>query len=363
MKKISTSVLLVGIFWYIAATSGNTAVIIAAFIVTLTAFPAWAFVVAKKTGRDPWKWALISILLPLIGPLILAVSARNDIAAVRYKERAEGKKGFWESRFGKFGELIPYVAVLLIVLILAGLAKTGVGIPFFSASASRQPDMSYDVINGNETANLVNGGLYGVGSQADIPSSPQSAELPSQPTPPQVTELPPQLTELPSQPQQSTDVNIPPPPSIDISMIQSALPAPDPGAFDRSNSIFPIAEKAWPDYLPEDIPPIPANIVWLWADPDIVRIQFEGLSLQGLFGYLNLLKENGFDLEYVFYKNPGEILSEDELKELVKQGKFDAVRIKKGKYNFYIEYGMNGGTYDLNVKDFLDPSVINPPKN
>jgi len=76
----------------------------------------------------------------------------------------------------------------------------------------------------------------------------------------------------------------------------------------------------------------------------------------------NLLKENGFDLEYVFYINPGEILPEDELKELAEQGKFDAVRIKKGKYNFYIEYGMNGGTYDLNVKDFLDPSAINPPK-
>jgi len=154
--------LLVGIFWYVAATSGNTAAIIAASIVTLTAFPAWgAFVVAKKTGRDPWKWALISILLPLVGPLILAVSARIDIAAVRYKERkGRRQKRFWESRFGKFGELIPYVAVLLIVLILAGLAKTGAGIPFFSASASRQSDMSYGVINGNETANLVNGGLW-----------------------------------------------------------------------------------------------------------------------------------------------------------------------------------------------------------
>jgi len=601
MKKISTFMLLVSVLWYAAAASGNTAAIIVAAIVTLTAFPIWAYVVAKKTGRNPWKWTLLSILLPLIGPLILAVTARKDIAAVKHKEMTEGRKGFWENRFGKFGGLIPYVSVLLFMLALAGLSKIGLDLSFPASSASHHSDMSYDVINGNETANLANGGLWLRASSFDLFSNMeyggriyainetsalnvykycddsarnlcelkgfiyyinqsdndsiyridtskavkgekltedsvlhfciaekiyyinkkdnnsiycidwdgknkkklsgnsasglfqdygnlyyintednhinrmtidgknnekfiddragqifthncriyyinlddcnriysvsndgtgrrkesdysadclcfdafsfyfankddqgriymlegQIAEKLSDYTNctninalfgsvmfmsngrqkfintsnvispveyfPGISSMyddsqavlpsPPQLPAPPALIQQEGGTNIPPLPSINPEIIPSDIPAPDPDAFTRSNSPI-VRGQTWPDYLPKDIPPIPANIVWIWGDPDIVRIQFKDLSLQGLLNYLKLMKDNGFSLEYIIYVQPGEILSEDDQKKLVKQGKFDAVRMKKDKYNFYIEYGANEGTYDLNVKDF-----------
>jgi hypothetical protein len=65
-------------------------------------------------------------------------------------------------------------------------------------------------------------------------------------------------------------------------------------------------------------------------------------------------------LEYIIYQQPGQILTYADKNRLAAEGKFDAVRITKGKYNFFIEYDANGGTYDLNSRDFLDPSVIHP---
>ncbi|MEL7654799.1 MAG: hypothetical protein AAGU75_02695 [Bacillota bacterium] len=287
MKKISTFMLLVSILWYAAATSGNFTAFIAAIIVTLAAFPIWAFVVAGKIGRNPWKWALLCILLPLIGPLVLAVTAREDITAAQRKEIEEGKKGFWESRFSKFGELIPYVLVFLIVLVLAGLPKLG-----------------------------------WEGKQKFINTS-----------------------------------NV----STPVEYFPSSLSTPDPGAFERDKSNIPFSgEQAWPDYLPKDIPPIPADIDLVWADSITARIFFRNLAPDDFSDYLREMENNGFSLEYVIYTQPGVTLSEDDLKRLSREGKFDAVRIKKDKYNFYIEYGANEGTYDLNVKDFLDPGEINP---
>lgn len=155
MKKISTLILIVGVLWYAATSSGNSYAIIVAVAVTVTALPVWAYVVAKKTGQNPVKWLLLSILLPLIAPLALAIIARRDILAATQREKAEGKKGFWEKKFGKFGELIPYGAALLLAFGVFGLTR----LPALQGLSSAA-DMSYDVINGNETANLVNGGLW-----------------------------------------------------------------------------------------------------------------------------------------------------------------------------------------------------------
>ncbi len=587
MKKISTFMLLVSVLWYAATASGNNSAIIIAAVVTLTAFPAWAFVVAGKTGRNPWKWALLSVLLPLVGPLILAITARRDIAAIQHKEMAEGKKSFWEKRFGKFGELIPYVAVFLVLLACIGLSKLGVDIPFLSSPASNHSDMSYDVINGNDTTNLVNGGLWLKGYSFDLfanmrdsgkiyavnynsglkvykycddsasnlcelkgfiyyinksdndriyridTSKEVKGEKLTEDSVSQfcvadkiyylnkddnsriycisrdgknkkklgsnsasnlfqdyeklyyintkdnhincmttdgkknekyiedkaaqilthnnriyyinlddnnriysvandgtgrrmesdysseymcyngfdfcfankndqgriymlegqnVTKLsdytnctninaligsgimfiskgeqrffntsnvvtPVEYFPGVSSMYEDSQAMIPAPPQLPE---PPQLSAPDPDAFARSNSIFP-ADLAWPDYLPKDIPPIPANIVWIWGDADLVRIQFSDLPHQDLMNYLILMKSKGFALEYVIYTQPGQTLSEAELKILAEQGKFDAVRMKKDKYNFYIEYGANEGTYDLNVKDSLDPSEVKIP--
>lgn len=327
MKKISTFMLLVCVLWYSAATSGNITAIIATIIITLTAFPIWAFVVAKKIGRNPWKWVLLSILLPLVGPLVLAITAREDIAAAQHKEMVEGKKGFWESRFGKFGELIPYVAVLLFVLALVGLQKLGSS-PGVS-SMDRDPQTT-----------------------PQLPSEPENST--SAPIPPQ----PSTSASIPPQP--PTSASIPPqPPSP--TQFQQSTNTPNPAAFERSKPDIPFSKKAvWPDYLPKDIPPVPANIVWVWADAITIRIQFNNLAPKDFSAYLDLMKSNGFSLEYVIYKHPGEVLSEADQKRLFKEGKFDGVRMRKDKYNFYIEYGANEGTYDLNAKDFLDASKIHP---
>lgn len=112
----------------------------------------------------------------------------------------------------------------------------------------------------------------------------------------------------------------------------------------------------WPDYIPDDIPPIPADITLVRADDNLVRIFFSNLPKEDFEAYLQLLKQNGFNLEYIVYEQPG--IQVGNAEELVREGKYDAVRITKGKYSMNIEYWNNEGTYDLDPKGFPEGTVI-----
>lgn len=112
----------------------------------------------------------------------------------------------------------------------------------------------------------------------------------------------------------------------------------------------------WPDYIPDDIPPIPADITQVMADNYTIRIFFENMTRDEFEGYLTLLYQSGFSLEFVVYETPG--ISQEDIERYIREGKYDAVRITKGSYNMYIEYGADMGTYDIDPKGFPEGTVI-----
>lgn len=160
MKNASTLLLMTCILWYAAASTGNPFALAVALIVSLTVLPYWAFLTAAKTGRKPVKWLLISIVLPFAGPLILALTAQKDISRVAREEKAAGRKGYFERRFGVWGGLIPYLAVLAAVLVLFAVSRSGRGDPLASTAMPYTGPVRYvDTTNGNTTTNLVHGAM------------------------------------------------------------------------------------------------------------------------------------------------------------------------------------------------------------
>jgi hypothetical protein len=161
MRNISALMLSACILWYAAISTMNPFALAGAAAMSILLLPWWATVTASKTGRKPWLWLLVSILLPVVGPLILSVISRKDIAVAIQKEKEEGKKNFFERKFGVWGGIIPYVLILVVTIILFTIAK-----PDFLQSLSASRKMPYkgpvryvDTTNGNSTANLANGGL------------------------------------------------------------------------------------------------------------------------------------------------------------------------------------------------------------
>lgn len=112
----------------------------------------------------------------------------------------------------------------------------------------------------------------------------------------------------------------------------------------------------WPDYIPDDIPPIPADITQVMADDYTVRIFFENMPRDAFEDYLSLLHQDGFSLEFIVYEQPG--VPQQDIGRYIREGKYDAVRISKGSYNMYIEYGADMGTYDIDPKGFPEGTVI-----
>lgn len=109
------------------------------------------------------------------------------------------------------------------------------------------------------------------------------------------------------------------------------------------------ADADWPDYIPDDIPPVPGDITTVMTGDDRVRIFFENVSQNEMDAYLYALSQNGFSLEYVIYTQEG---FPDNSEERRQKGEYDAVRITKGTYNMTIEYGGNEGTYDIDTSGF-----------
>ncbi|MFZ5975788.1 MAG: hypothetical protein ACOYU3_10390 [Bacillota bacterium] len=150
----------------------------------------------------------------------------------------------------------------------------------------------------------------------------------------------------PTQPSQSSGQPSPP------QLSQSA----DQSGFSRETGDFPLGDNAkWPEYIPDDIPPIPGDITMVMADKYQIRIFFNNLPKNEFEAYLHLLEQNGFSLQFVVYEQAG--MPAGNVEELIRQGKYDAVRITKGSYNMSIEYGGNEGTYDMDPKGFPEGTM------
>lgn len=117
---------------------------------------------------------------------------------------------------------------------------------------------------------------------------------------------------------------------------------------------------AWPDYLPEDIPPLSANITTVFADQYTIRIFFSDMPENEFETYLLLLEKRGFSLQYIVYELEG--MPTEKAEERLEQGKYDAVRITKGSYSMNIEYGNGQGTFDIDVEGLPEGTVIGGPK-
>ncbi len=129
------------------------------------------------------------------------------------------------------------------------------------------------------------------------------------------------------------------------------------GGFSMQGGQISIGEgTSWPDYIPDDIPPIPAAITQIMADDYTIRIFFENMPEEEFEGYLSLLYQNGFSLDFIVYEQPG--VSQDDIERYIREGKYDAVKITKGGYNMSIEYGAGMGTYDIDPKGFPEGTVI-----
>ncbi len=119
---------------------------------------------------------------------------------------------------------------------------------------------------------------------------------------------------------------------------------------------FSYGASGWPDYIPDDIPPIPADITDVMADQNTIRIFFNNMPEDEFENYLALLYQKGFSLEFVVYEQPG--TPQEDIERYIREGKYDAVRITKGSYKMFIEYGADMGTYDIDPKGFPEGTEI-----
>jgi len=129
-----------------------------------------------------------------------------------------------------------------------------------------------------------------------------------------------------------------------------------PGGFSMQGEYFSYGADSWQDYIPDDIPPIPADITNIMADENTIRIFFNNMPKDAYENYLALLYQNGFSFEFVVYEQPG--VPQEDIERYIREGKYDAVRITKGNYKMYIEYGADMGTYDIDPKGFPEGTEI-----
>lgn len=148
-----------------------------------------------------------------------------------------------------------------------------------------------------------------------------------------------------------------------LSGCAASVPPSSPGTVPDKSQIsgqfgeFSHGEYAeWPDYLPDDIPPIPANINTVIAGQDRIRIFFDGLPEKEFNAYLQLLQQKGFSFQFIVYEEP--YMPEGEAEEKLKRGDYDSVRITKGEYNMRIEYGNGQGTFDIDSWGQPEGTVI-----
>ncbi|MBN1630270.1 MAG: hypothetical protein JW990_10930 [Thermoleophilia bacterium] len=118
----------------------------------------------------------------------------------------------------------------------------------------------------------------------------------------------------------------------------------------------------WPDYIPDDIPPLDTNIRTVMEGSTSLRIFYSDLSQEQIDDYLSLLRANGFELTYVVYQDE-RYPDEEAAQERIEAGDFDAVNISKGDYHLDITYGGGDTTLDIQTSGFEDVYPYTPERN
>ena len=118
----------------------------------------------------------------------------------------------------------------------------------------------------------------------------------------------------------------------------------------------------WPSDIPADIPPLDGEIERLTVIQGVqYRISYARVSREALIQYLENLDALGFKLEFIVYTAPS--IPDEQTREKIERGEWDAVDITKGAYSMRLEPGDEGAWLDINNADFMTPGpppVISP---
>lgn len=133
----------------------------------------------------------------------------------------------------------------------------------------------------------------------------------------------------------------------------TALPdSPVATAFDGEWGGFLFGETAqWPEYIPEDIPPLPGDIDTVMPGGSHIRMFYSNVSDEMIEDYLKLLVQEGFDLEYRILVQEG---LPDNSEERRQRGEYDDIVITKGVYRMILSHYEGSATYDVYTSGFQE---------
>jgi hypothetical protein len=111
-------------------------------------------------------------------------------------------------------------------------------------------------------------------------------------------------------------------------------------------------DARWPDYIPDDIPPLPGDIDMIMAAPDThIRMFYSNVSDEMIEDYLELLVQEGFNLEYRILVQEG---FPDNSEERRQRGEYDDIVITKGVYRMTLSHYEGSATYDVYTSGFKE---------
>jgi len=107
----------------------------------------------------------------------------------------------------------------------------------------------------------------------------------------------------------------------------------------------------WPEYIPEDIPPLQGTIDTVMPGGSHIRMFYSNVSDEMIEDYLKLLVQEGFDLEYRILVQEG---FPDNSEERRQRGEYDDIVITKGEYHMSLSHYEGSATYDVYTSGFQE---------
>jgi len=107
----------------------------------------------------------------------------------------------------------------------------------------------------------------------------------------------------------------------------------------------------WPEYIPDDIPPLPGTIDTVMPGGSHIRMFYSNVSDEMIEDYLKLLVQEGFDLDYRILVQEG---FPDNSEERRQRGEYDDIVITKGEYRMTLSHYEGSATYDVYTSGFQE---------